>query len=73
MKFGRMGIPRAGPNSIQLGPSDSTVSADAGTEPWAVATFALVLETLKHSVRSHPHLLQQLHIQQLQLTDQEKF
>jgi hypothetical protein len=31
---------------IQLDPSDSTVSAEAGTEPWTVATFTLVLEAL---------------------------
>jgi hypothetical protein len=71
MKLGRMGIPGAGLNSIQLDPSDSTMSAEAGTEPWTVATFALVLEALTTQI-DLIHLYRNnctMHIQQLQITD----
>ncbi len=37
-------------------PSDSTVSEDAGIEPWTVATSALAVRRSNHSARSHPQL-----------------
>jgi hypothetical protein len=68
-----MGIPGARPNSIQLDPSDSTVAAEAGTEPW---TFAPELRPALTTQTDLIHLYCNncsMHIQQLQLTDPEKF
>ena len=38
------------------GPSDSTVSEDAGIEPRTVATSPLAVRRSNHYARSHPHL-----------------
>ncbi len=39
---------------LYLGPSDSSVSEDAGVEPMTVATLALTVRRSSDSARSHP-------------------